>query len=260
MNGRMSFAVAGDAYDRFMGRYSRELAPRLISFGRVESGMRVLDVGCGPGALTAQLAEHVGAGLVAAVDPSEPFVAACAGRVPGADVRRASAEQLPWPDETFDAALAQLVVNFLSDPQAGTAELTRVVRSGGIVAACVWDYGDGMRMLRDFWDAALDLDPDAPDESRTMWPRTADDLDGLWRQAGLDDVETAPLMVETTYTGFDELWEPLTLGVGPAGAYCTALDEDQQAALEARLFSGLGSPTGAFTLRARAWAVRGQVG
>jgi SAM-dependent methyltransferase len=257
VNTPVVFAVAGDAYDRFMGRYSRELAPRLIEFARIESAMNLLDVGCGPGALTERLAELVGSERVSAADPSEPFVAACAGRVPGADVRQADAEKLPWRDGTFDAALAQLVVNFMRDPHAGVAEMRRVVRPAGIVAACTWDYGDGMRMLRVFWDAARALDPNAPDESRTMRFRTSEELEGLWRRVGLDDVETGPLVVETTYADFEDFWQPLTLGVGPAGSYCMSLEPKRREALRDQLFVSLGSPAGPFTLSARAWAVSG---
>jgi SAM-dependent methyltransferase len=253
----VTFAVAGDAYDRFMGRYSRELAPRLIEFAGVEPGMRVLDVGCGPGALAERLASLAGSELVAAADPSEPFVAACAERVPGADVRRADAEELPWRDGAFDAALAQLVVNFMRDAALGVAEMRRVVRSAGIVAACTWDYGDGMQLLRAFWDAARAVDPDAPDEGRSMRYRRPEELDDLWRRTGLKDVEIGPLVVETTYGGFDELWEPLTLGVGPAGSFCSALEPRRKQTLRDELVSRLGSPEGPFTLRARAWGVRG---
>jgi SAM-dependent methyltransferase len=257
VNTAVAFAVAGDAYDRFMGRYSRELAPRLIKFAGISPAMRVLDVGCGPGALTERLAELVGAEHVSAADPSEPFVAACAARVPGAEVRQAAAEELPWPDEAFDAALAQLVVNFMRDPHAGVAEMSRVVRPGGTVAACAWAYGEGMQMLRVFWDAARALDPAAPDESETMRLRTPAELDELWRRVGLDDVETGPLDVETTYAGFADFWEPLTFGVGPAGAYCASLEPARQEVLRDEIFARLGSPDGAFMLSAKAWAVRG---
>jgi ubiquinone/menaquinone biosynthesis C-methylase UbiE len=253
----LSFLVAGDAYDRFMGRYSRELAPRLIEFAGVEAGMRVLDVGCGPGALTERLAELAGAERVGAADPSEPFVSSCAQRLPGADVRRAEAEALPWRDGAFDGALAQLVVNFMRDARAGVAEMRRVVRPGGVVAACTWDYGDGMQMLRLFWDAAQDLDPEAPHEGRTMGFQSADSLEELWRLAGLEEIETGALVVETAYAGFDELWEPLTLGVGPAGSYCASLEPAERVALRENLFTAVGSPVGPFTLSARAWAVRG---
>jgi SAM-dependent methyltransferase len=253
----VTFVVAGDAYDRFMGRYSRELAPRLIDFGGIEAGMRVLDVGCGPGALAERLAQRLGPDRVSAADPSEPFVAACSERVPGADVRRAAAEELPWRDETFDAALAQLVVNFMDDPHAGVAEMRRVVRAGGVVCACTWDYGDGMQMLRAFWDTARAVDPDAPDEGRTMRFRTPAELEELWRAVELRDVETRPLVVQTTYPDFEDLWQPVTLGVGPAGGYYASLAPDRQRALRGALFVRLGSPDGPFTLSARAWAVRG---
>lgn len=253
---RVAFAVPRDAYDRFMGRYSRELAPRLIEFAGIEPHARVLDVGCGPGALTEALAGIVGAASVSAADPSEPFVAACAERVPGADVRQAPAEELPWEDETHDAALAQLVVNFMADARTGVGEMRRVVRAGGVVAACTWDYGGGMQLLRTFWDAATARDPGAPDES-TMRFRSTEELAGLWREVGLNDVETGELAVEMTYPDFDDLWESFLLGVGPAGAYTASLEPDQREALRADIFARLGSPQGAFTLTAVAPAVRG---
>jgi ubiquinone/menaquinone biosynthesis C-methylase UbiE len=252
----VAFAVPQEAYDRFMGRYSRELAPRLIEFAGIEPQMRVLDVGCGPGALTEPLAELVGAAKVSAADPSEPFVAACAERVPGADVRRAEAETLPWEDESHDAALAQLVVNFLANAQAGVSEMRRVVRPGGVVAACTWDYGGRMQMLRSFWHAAKSLDPNAPDEA-TMRYTNAEELDGLWREAGLNGVETGELVVEMSYPDFEDRWEPFTLGVGPAGSYTASLEPGRREALRAELFARLGSPSGPFTLSALAWAVRG---
>jgi SAM-dependent methyltransferase len=253
----MTFAVAGDAYDRYMGRYSRELAPRLIEFAGIEPGMRVLDVGCGPGPLTEPLAERVGADHVAAADPSEPFVAACAERVPGADVRRAVAEELPWPDKAFDAALAQLVVNFMRDAYVGVGEMRRVVRPGGVVAACTWDYGDGMQLLRTFWAAARDLDPDAPDEALTMRYITPDDLDELWRHVGCNEITTEPIVVDSRYADFADLWDSVLLGVGPAGAYSLSLDPSRRDRLRDEVFSRLDSPDGPFTLTARAWAIRG---
>jgi ubiquinone/menaquinone biosynthesis C-methylase UbiE len=253
----MTFDVAGNSYDRFMGRYSHELAPRLIEFAGIEPGMRVLDVGCGPGALSERLAGVVGAKQLAAVDPSEPFVTACRERVPGADVRRGDAEELPWEDGAFDAALSQLVVNFMRDAPAGASEMRRVVRPGGVVAACTWDYGDGMEMLRAFWAAARSLDDAAPDEGRTMRYRSTQELEQLWRDAGLDDLETGYLTVEMSYSGFDDLWEPFTFGVGPAGSYCARLEPSRRELLRDRLFENVGSPTGSFSLGARACAVRG---
>lgn len=255
----MTFAVTGDAYDRFMGRYSRQLAPLMIDFAGIDPTQRVLDVGCGPGALASRLARRVGAERIAAVDPSESFVAACAARVPGADVRRGGAEELPWPDGTFDAVLAQLVINFLPDPAAGVAECVRVTRPGGVLAACVWDYGDRMRLLRSFWDAARELDPDVPDEGRTMLIRSAEALERLWQEGAVAEVGTASLVVRAHYADFAELWDSVQLGVGPAGAYCRSLDDERRAVLRDGVFARLGSPAGPFACEARAWAVRGRV-
>lgn len=254
----MSFAVAGDKYDRFMGRYSRELAPLLIEFAGVDPGMVVVDVGCGPGPLTERLVQRVGAGNVAAADPSEPFVAAATERAPGADVQQAAAEELPWGDDRFDAALSQLVVNFMRDADAGVSEMRRVARPGAVVAACTWSYGEDMEMLRGFWDAARRLDSGAPDEGSTMRYRRADELEELWQRVGLNDVDTDHLRVETGYTGFDDLWEPFTYGVGPAGAYLAKLDSGQREQLRTELFKGMGEPAGQFTLSATACAVRGE--
>jgi len=254
----MTFRTSRDVYDRYMGRYSSELAPRLVGFAGVEPGMRAVDVGCGPGALTEALAERLGAERVAAADPSEPLLAACAERVPGADVRVASAEELPWPEGAFDVALSQLVVNFMRDAGVGVAEMRRVVRPGGVVASCTWDYADGMRMLRIFWDAALALDPGAPDEGRTMRFQSERELREVWEGAGLAEVETGSLEVETTYAHFDDYWEPFTFGAGPGGAYCASLDEERRAALREECRRRLGDPEGPFTLIARAWAVRGR--
>ena len=139
----MTFDVRADAYDRFMGRYSTPLAPQFADLAGVAAGQRVLDVGCGPGALTTELVRRLGGDAVSAVDPSEPFVAAIQQRQPGVTVRQAAAEQLPFPDRTFDAALAQLVVHFMTDPVAGLREMARVTRPGGVVAVCVWDNAGG---------------------------------------------------------------------------------------------------------------------
>lgn len=253
----MSFDAPPAAYDRYMGRYSRRLAPLLAAFAGVRSGLRALDVGCGPGSLTARLADVLGAQQVAAAEPSEPFAAACAERVPGADVRRAGAESLPWADGSFDAVLSQLAVNFLTDAHHGVREMRRVAREGGVVAACTWDYRGGMEMLAAFWDAALQLDPDAPSEARQMRFATPGELRALWREAGLRGVEIGGLEVEEAYAGFDDYWEPFTAGVGPAGSYCASLAPEARAALREACRRRLGSPQGAFRLRARAWAVRG---
>ena len=254
----MGFDATRDAYDRYMGRYSDQLAITFLSFVGGSPGQQALDVGCGPGALTQVLATGLGAAHVAAADPSESFVAACAERVPGADVRRAAAAELPWIDATFDLVVSQLVLNFLPDPEAGVAEMLRVVRPGGTIAACTWDYADGMTMLRTFWDAAGEVDPESPDEARTMRFTTERELAGLWENAGLTDVRTRSLEVRTEYADFDDYWEPFTLGIGPGGAYAAALDATTLAQLRDGCRRRLGNPAGAFILTARAVAVSGR--
>jgi SAM-dependent methyltransferase len=256
-----SFRAPADAYDAHIGRYGAALAAALLDAAGVEAGARGLDVGCGPGALTAALAARLGAANVAAVDPSEPFVAACRTRVPGADVRLASAEALPFADATFDTTLSQLVVNFLADAPRGVAEMARVTRLGGVVAACVWDYADGMTLLRAFWDAATALHPEraAPlDEGARMPHCSPDGLRALWDGAGLGDVRTGALDVGAAYASLDDLWRPLEAGVAPSGAYVVSLDRAARDALRAELGRRLGAGDGPFELTARAWYVAGR--
>jgi ubiquinone/menaquinone biosynthesis C-methylase UbiE len=253
---------AADAYDRFVGRYGASLAAALIDFAAVRPGARALDVGCGPGALTAVLAERLGAAAVCAADPSEPFVAACRERLAGVEVAVAPAEALPFRDDGFDAALAQLVVNFLGDAPAGVREMARVTRQGGTVAACVWDYAGEMTLLRTFWDAAGEVDPQggaAADEGATMRWCSERELAGLWGQAGLGEVRTRALTARAAYASFDDLWAPLPTGVGPAGAYTKALGAEQRAALREAYRRRLAVGDGPFELSARAFAVAGTV-
>lgn len=148
-------------------------------------------------------------------------------------------------------------MNFMRDAEAGVSEMRRVVRPGGVVAACTWSYGEDMEMLRGFWDAARRLDSGAPDEGSTMRYRSVEELVELWQRGGLADVDSDHLRVESRYTGFDDLWEPFTYGVGPAGAYLAKLEPDQREHLRKGLFQRLGEPTGPFTLSATACAVRG---
>jgi ubiquinone/menaquinone biosynthesis C-methylase UbiE len=256
VNTRVAFDVAGASYDRFMGRHSSRLAPVFADFAEIRAAARVLDVGCGSGSLTAELARRVGASSVAAADPSESLAAACAARLAEADVRQAPAEDLPWPDGTFDAALAQLVLIFMTSAERGAAELRRVLRERGTAAACVWDYS-APGPLGLFWDAARALDPVAPDEARTMRFQDRDELRRLWEGAGFGDVEPAALELQLEFASFDDFWEPYLLGVGPAGAYCTSLDDGRREALREECRSRLRDPRGAFTLPARALAVRG---
>jgi SAM-dependent methyltransferase len=247
------------AYDVHVGRYGAELARGLIGVAGVAAGDKVLDVGCGTGLLTAELASVVGAANVAALDPSEPFAAACRARVPGADVRVGTAEEIPFDEATFDAVLAQLVVNFMSDPKAGMREMRRVARHGRVVAGCVWDYAGEMTLLRTFWDAALTVDPASArlDEGGMPFCSGAE-LSELWVSAGLHDVEVVALLPSARYSDFDSLWQPLLTGVAPSGAYTTSLDDAGRAALRDEFFRRLGSPTGPFVLTARAWAVVGR--
>jgi SAM-dependent methyltransferase len=262
MGGADTFRAPAAAYDRFVGRYSTQLARALADFAAVGPGTRALDVGCGPGALTAVLAERLGAASVAAVDPSEPFAAACRARVPGAGVIVARAETLPFGDGEFDVTLSQLVVNFMSDPEAGVREMARVTRPGGVVAACVWDYAGEMTLLRAFWDAAREVAPErgaAADEGVVMrWCRDGE-LAELWRGCGLEDVRPGALMVEAEYEGFDDLWAPLPTGIGPAGAFCASLDDRGRAALHEAYRCRLGVGDEPFRLSARAWAAAGTV-
>jgi SAM-dependent methyltransferase len=251
----MSFDVAAAAYDGFMGRWSRLLSSAMADTAGVAPGMRVLDVGCGTGALTEELVRRVTGSGVSAVDPSSSFVAAMRERFPGLDVRQAPAERLPFADGAFDAALAQLVVHFMADPVAGLAEMRRVTRPGGVVAACVWDYAGDRGPLGVFWDAAREVRPDVRDESRLAGTRDGD-LIALLRAAGLRDVVGSELHASVDHGTFEEWWAPFTLGAGPAGAFVASLDPAEvdrlRAACERRLADR------PITVHAVAWAARGE--
>ena len=252
----MMFAVGADAYEAFMGRYSRQLSVPFADFAGIAAGQRVLDVGCGPGILTEELVARLGAEAVAAVDPSTSLVEAAREKLPGVTVAEASAEKLPFPDEAFDSTLAQLVVHLMSDPIAGLREMRRVTRPGGVVAASVWDHAGGQGPLGVFWRAAHELDLEVIDESGMPGAREGH-LAELFESAGLREIAAAVLTVSREHPNFDDWWEPYTLGVGPAGAFVARLDEAKRAELRERCRALL--PEAPFTLSARAWTARGRV-
>lgn len=250
VEGARSFRVDGADYDRFMGRYSGPLAQRFADAAGITAGRTALDVGCGPGALTAVLADRLGAGAVAACDPSDEFVAACSTRHPGVRVVPARAESLPFEAAEFDTVLAQLVLPFVSDPVAALDEFVRVASPGGCIGVCVWDYEQEMEMLRIFWDAALVGDPDAPDEARVLPFSRPGECVALFEKAGVVDVEEGVLTVASSYQDFDELWGGFLLGIGPAGQYLTSRSPEAREAIRSELFDRAGRPSGRFDLSA----------
>ena len=252
----MAFNVPAQAYDAFMGRWSRQLSGPLVDFAGVRAGQRALDVGCGTGALTGELLERLGADAVSAADPSEGFVAAMRVGFPALDVRQAPAERLPYPDRAFDVTLAQLVVHFMTDPLEGIREMARVTRKEGVVAASVWDHAGDRGPLRDFWAAARTIDPAAEDESGLAGTREGH-LAELFEAAGLRDIESAALTVELEYPSFEAWWEPFNQAVGPAGRFVARLEADRRSALREECRRRL--PTGPTMITAVAWAARGTV-
>ena len=252
------FTAEVENYDRFMGRYATGLAPKFADAAGVRAGMRVLDVGCGPGALAVELAGRVGEDNVAAIDPTPHFVAACRARIPGADVREGVAESLPWEDGTFDAAMCSLVVAWMSDADQGIGEMARVTKPGGTVAAAMWDIpGGGLQMLSHFWRAAREIDPSVADDP----PRAGvceGDLVERFGRAGLQGVTGGTLETSVDYAGFDDYWEPFTGAAGPAtGAFYASLDDAGKATLRDTVRASL--PEGPFTLPAHAWVALGTV-
>jgi SAM-dependent methyltransferase len=257
------FAMSA-AYERFMGRWSSKLAPVYISFAGAGDGRRVLDVGAGTGSLSFALEATPGVKEVVGVDPSEALIAyarknAKRGRV---QFEVGDAQALKFNDASFDQTLSLLVLNFVPDHDKAIAEMRRVTRPGGGISACVWDYNEGMQMLRFFWDEAVALDPAAEKrDERHMKLCREGQLGEAWRKAGLANVEEKPLEIGQTYASFDDYWEPFLKGAGPAGAYAVSLPEDRRKELESRLRKRVlgGKSDGPFVLKARAWAVRGQV-
>lgn len=256
--GAGTFRMSGDVYDDFMGRYSRPLAVEFADFVGIDAGQTALDVGCGPGALTTVLADRLGADHVVAVDPSEQFVQACRAACPGVQVRVGRAEAVGLQDGSVDVAVAQLVLHFVSDPMQAATEMRRVLRPGGVAGACVWDFEGGMEMLRHFWDAALTVDPGAPDEARVMSFGRAGETAELFETAGFEQVTESELTIAAGYRDFDELWTSFLGGVGPAGAYLLSLGGEHRTAVRNEMFERVGSPAGAFSLGATAHAAKGR--
>jgi SAM-dependent methyltransferase len=254
-------ATAVPPYDKHVGRYSPALAATLLRVARVRPGDDALDVGCGTGALARALVELLGPRRVAAVDPSQAAVEACGGTVPGADVRLGSAERLPFGDRRFDAVLSQLVIDKVDGP-AALREMRRVARPGAVIAAAVWDFASGMRLLCAYWDAALAVDPrGARAAGACEQPpySSPEELSRLWTGAGLGAVSVGELVVDAGYADVEDAWWSFAAGVGTSGAYCSSLDDATRAALKAEFGRRLGSPDGPFALSARAWYTRGIV-
>ena len=252
------------AYERFMGRWSRQLAPVLVRFANVRDREALLDVGSGTGALSAALIAAAPAGHVVGIDPAASYVSVAQASEAGRHVQFTvgDAQQMEFADATFDRTLSLLVVNFIPDATKAVAEMRRVTRRGGTVAAAVWDYGDGMEMLRVFWDEAVKMTPaaDRRDERHMPFCRRGE-LAALWRQSGLQDVVEEGLTIETRFASFADYWEPFLGKQGPAGAHVAALSTLERDELEQRLrrrLLGEGDDR-AFTLKARGWAVRGVV-
>jgi SAM-dependent methyltransferase len=255
----MTFAIPGAAYDRFMGRYSEKLAPLFADFVGVEPGMRLLDVGCGPGALTGELVRRVGATRVAAIDPSVPFVEACRARLPQADIRQGPAEHVPWGDAEFDAVLSQLVLSFVTDANQVAREMRRVVRDGGLIGACMWLAGPTFQMGQLFWESVASVDPALHNRVSNLAYCTRGEIAELWNRTGLRDIEETLLEVRVSYQNFDEFWEPIETSTGSMGDYMATADADRRAAIREACRARLGNPRQAFELSACACAARGRL-
>jgi SAM-dependent methyltransferase len=252
--------AAADAYERHVGRYGEALGRRLIEAARLQAGDQALDVGCGTGKLTGELVKLLGVENVAAIDPSPPFAARVRAKFPGVRVEGSAAESIPFEDAAFDASFAQLVVNFMGNARKGVGEMKRVTRPGGSVVAAVWDYGDGMTLLRRFWDAAAATDPNSdPQDELNMRYATAGELATLWSDVGLADIRTFAADVPASYADFEDLWHGFEQGVGPAGAYAVSISEEQRGRLKDEYRRLLGTGDAPFDLTARAWVVTGRV-
>ncbi|MHC5111489.1 MAG: class I SAM-dependent methyltransferase [Planctomycetota bacterium] len=260
-NGGAKMFSESEAYERFMGRWSRQLAPEFLEFSGWGHSETVLDVGSGTGALAAALLAKSPGSTVVGVDPSAEYIRYATRQVNNdrATFEVGDGQALRFGDDSFDRTLSLLVVNFIPDAEKAVAEMSRVTKPTGVVAAAVWDYDEGMEMLRVFWDEAVLLNPAAePRDERHMPYCRADELRDLWLGAGLEDVKVEALSTPMRFASFDDFWLPFLEGQGPAGAYVASLAEDDRTRLGERLRNRLvNDDTGQITLAARAWAVRG---
>lgn len=253
---------SGDAYEPYVGRWSRLVAREFVRWLAVPPGSRWLDVGCGTGALTQTVLEHAAPSEVVGIDPSATYLASAGARVdddPQAHFEIGDVQALRAAAATFDVVVSGLVVNFVPQAEAAVAEMARVTRSGGIVAAYVWDYAEGMQLMRYFWDAAGALDSKAKelDEGRRFWICHPDPLSRLFLTAGLEDVEMCAIEVPTYFHDFDDYWSPFLGGQGPAPSYAMSLSEERRAELREMIRASLPSdPDKSIPLTARAWAIR----
>jgi SAM-dependent methyltransferase len=250
----------GDVYDGYMGRWSLLVADVFVDWLDVDAGARWLDVGCGTGALSSRILERARPAALASIDSSAAFVEAARRRLgETADCLVADATQLPFEDKSFDAVVSGLVLNFIPDTSAALGEQARVSR--GTVAAYVWDYSEGMEMLKLFWQEASADDPElaALDEGARFPIAREQALREAFEAAGLDAVESRAIDVPTVFKDFDDLWLPFLGGQGPAGAHAVSLDDERRDALRERLRGRVpASDDGTIRLTARAWAVRGR--
>jgi SAM-dependent methyltransferase len=253
----------GDPYEQYVGRWSRRVAPRFLAWLNVPAGRRWLDVGCGTGALSAAILDQCAPSSVAGVEPSEGFLEKAKEQLAGrALLQRGNAAAIPLEDDSVDACVSALVLNFVPDGSAGLREMSRVTVAGGTIAAYVWDYAGKMELMRCFWDAAVALDPGAAKlDEGTRFPLCRPEaLSELFVKAGLRDVEVTALDIPTPFASFEEYWRPFLGGQGPAPAYAMSLDEPARARLRDRIRERMPlQADGSIALTARAWAVRGGV-
>jgi SAM-dependent methyltransferase len=254
--------AAGDAYEPYVGRWSRLVARQFVAWLGVPPGLRWLDVGCGTGALSQVVLEQCAPAKLVGIDASDGFVAHARRHTADAraEFRTGDARALPVEDADFDVAVSGLVLNFVPDHGQAVAEMARAVRPPGVVAAYVWDYAGEMQMMRRFWDAAAALDPAARDKDEGIrFPLCRPEpLRGLFVGAGLADVQVRPIDIPTVFRDFDDYWVPFLGGQAPAPGYCMSLTEERRRALRDRIESLLPvEADGRIRLMARAWAVRG---